>query len=351
MEKVVTRDRRISFGVDRSMFDARQGDPRFVYGNLDRVVSPNLHYHYSAPVCAQRWLDVCDDPEYGHRELLNCIDEVFPQFLRHAQAEGGLAPTLALTSLGPGDGAVDHCILGHMEKQVAVASYCGFDFSFELLCRAIHRLGFGGGFHQNFPIRAVCGDFTDPPECVRNDVDADASRLFSLTGFTLGNFAERSLLSQIEGLMRPGDYLFLDARVHSLGPVPENEPLVGDTRDRAFASYEIPSVKRFVFGPVEVATHATVDDVGIRLDMTRSLTTVPNAINMVIYCEGLDTTMRLTGQRVKRDRLDLAVTTMYRYEDLANWLDRSGFQLVASEQSSGTAFFLLRRREHDVGGS
>ena len=151
--------------------------------------------------------------------------------------------------------------------------------------------------------------------------------------------------------MRPRDYLFLDARIHNLGPVPENKPLNRVRREKAFTSYEIPSVQRFVFGPVEVATQATMEDVEIGLDVTRSVTTVPNAINMVIYCEGLDTTMRLTGLRVKRDRLDLAVTTIYRYEDLESWLVQLGFRLVASERSSGMAFFLLQRREHDVGNS
>lgn len=327
------------------MYDARQGDPKRVYGDLDRVVRPNLKFHYSAPVCAQRWLDVCEDPAYGHHELLSRIDEVFPRLLRLARTDGELAPKVALTSLGPGDGTVDQCILRHLDEQFEVVSYCGFDFSFELLRRAIHRIGLGNGFRRGFPIKAVCGDFTDPREYVWDDEDGNASRLFSLTGFTLGNFPEKDLLSQIEALMRPKDYLFLDARIHGLGLVPDNAPLIRGSGEKAFNSYEIPTVQRFVFGPAEVATQATMEDVDIRLEVNRSVTTVPNAINMVIYCEGLDTVMRLTGQPVKRDRLDLAVTTIYRYEDLANWLVQLGFRLVASELSSGMAFFLLQRRD------
>jgi len=345
---MMTKDNQISFRVDRSMYSAHQGGPRLVYGDLDRVVQPNLQYHYSAPVCAQRWLDVCEDPEYGHGKLLSRIDEIFPRLLRQARTIGELAPGIKLTSLGPGDGSVDLCILHHLDEQMTLESYCGFDFSFELLRRAIHRIGFGSGFRQSFPIQAVCGDFTDPGDCVRDNSGGIVSRLFSLTGFTMGNFEERGLLSRIEATMAPGDYLFLDARIHSLGPVSEDVSLIGVSKEKAFKSYEIPSVRRFVFGPAEVATQATVEDVDICLDVTQSVTSVPNAINTVIYCEGLDTQMRLTGKRVKRDRLDLAMTTMYRFEDLEKWLVQLGFRLVASERSSGMAFFLLQRKDNHV---
>jgi len=143
--------------------------------------------------------------------------------------------------------------------------------------------------------------------------------------------------------MRAGDYLLLDARLHSLGAWPVDRQLTAAEQRATIDGYDIPSVRRFVFGPVEVATHATADDVAFRFDVSRALTTVPNALNVVISCQGLDTTMRLTGERVRRDRLDLAVTTRYHAPDLHAWIGTAGFATVWQQDVSGVSFLLLRR--------
>ena len=89
---------------------------------------------------------------------------------------------------------------------------------------------------------------------------------------------------------------------------------------------------------------ATADQVRIDFDITRSLTGVPDALNLLIYCAELDTTLRLTGEPVRRDRLDLAVTTTYHLPSLARWLASSGaFTQVWHEDADGVAFLLLRR--------
>jgi hypothetical protein len=150
-------------------------------------------------------------------------------------------------------------------------------------------------------------------------------------------------MTQIAQLMRAGDYLFLDARLHGLGEWPETRELTAAERQETVNGYDLRSVREFAFGPVEVATFATAHDVEFRFDLGRALTAVPNALNVVISCTGLDTVMRLTGERVHRDRLELAVTTRYHAPDLHAWIRSMGFATVWQKDVRGVALFLLRR--------
>lgn len=335
--------RAVTFTVDPSMYGSRYAPPRELYGDLDRVVRPDLYYHYSTPICAQRWLDVCEDPAYGHVALLDRVRGVMPDVAGHLRQAAEGRSRVALCSLGPGDGSVDERILEGLAGSFGVASYTGLDFSFELLRRSVHRIAHAPKPSDGFPIRAICGDFTDLSTVTLTPRDGDTIRVFALTGYTLGNYPEEKLLRNIGSLMQEGDFLFLDARLHALGPLPDDlAPLQPDPA-HGEASYAANSVRRFVLGPVEVATTAQVEDVHVSFELARSLTTIPDALNLVIYCTGLDTTLRLTGEPVCRDRLDLAVTTSYHLPHLASWLGETGFDTVWHRAVGDTAFFLLRR--------
>jgi len=330
---------RITFTVDATMYGERNAVPGAVYADLERAVRPDLRYHYANPICAQRWLDVCDDPAYGHEALLKGIEAAAGDLVSALRASG----PVTVISLGPGDGSVDERILRGLADGPGVACYCGVDFSFELLRRAVRRLSTAEGLDGGFPIRAVCADFTG--EQVAGIPASDSSpRLFTLTGFTLGNYREADLLKSIAGLMQPGDHLLLDARLHAFAPLPGDLALLA-VRGGLCDSYDLPSVRRFVFGPAEVATLATADDVRIAIAVDRSVTVVPEAINLVIHCTGLDSSMRLTGAPVRRERLDLAVTTRYRLPALTPWLEAVGFDLAWGKDADDVAFLLLRRQE------
>jgi hypothetical protein len=332
---------RVSFLVDSTMYAQGSTSPRGVYGTLDEVVRTDLFYHYSTPICAQRWLDVCEDPAYGHLELLDRMGVAVPDLAAALASDCGCTH-LSLTSLGPGDGAMDERILRGLDQHFELESYCGLDFSFELLRTSVRRLASADGFRRPFPIHAICGDFTDLSVVDALRRDPGATRLFTLTGFTFGNYPETELARNIRSLMHEGDYLLLDARLHDFGPLPEDMAGFRDRNGAAFGSYDRATVRRFAFGPVEVATTATAEDVHIDYEATRSLTTVANGLNLVIYSTGLDTTMRLTGQQVRRDRLDLAVTTLYHLADLSPWLAEAGFEVVWHRSSGRVAFFLLK---------
>lgn len=334
--------RRVTFLVDPSMYERRNAFPREVYGDLDRVVRPDLHYHYSGPICAHRWLNVCEDPAYGHTQLLDGVDRALPDVIEAMRLDSGGLSRINLASLGPGDGSLDARMLRMLDAEMTVESYCGLDFSIELLRRTVHRIASAEGLHHEFPVTAICGDFTEL-EVTLPDFTPGALRLFTLTGLTLGNYNESELLTQVGKLMRDGDYLFIDGRLHTLGVNPDGISLAPLKREEILRSYDLLSVKEFVFAPAEVATFATSSDVKIEYDITSAVTSVPNALNVVIYCTGLRTTMRLTGKPVERDRLDLAVTTMYNYSDLASWFGTVGFSTVWNSDADGIAMFLLRK--------
>ena len=331
---------RVTFTVDATMYGEQNAVPGAVYADLERAVRPDLRYHYANPICAQRWLDVCDDPAYGHERLLRGIEAATGELV---QALGANGP-VTVVSLGPGDGSVDERLLQGLAAGPGVACYCGVDFSFELLRRAVRRISTAEGLDDDFAIRAVCADFTGPGVRGIPEPDGASPRLFTLTGFTLGNYRESDLLESIGDRMRPADHLLLDARLHGFAPLPPDlSGLAG--RAGLCESYDLPSVRRFVFGPAEVATLATADDVRIAIAVDRSVTVVPEAINLLIHCTGLDTSMRLTGAPVRRQRLDLAVTTRYHRSALQDWLGSVGFDLAWGEQADDVAFLLLRKQE------
>jgi hypothetical protein len=334
--------RRVSLIIDPEMVESATGPPREVYGNVDALVRPDLRHHYATPLGAQRWLDVCDDPGYGHAALLEKVERALPS-LAGALHGDDMLDRLALTSLGPGDGSVDELILRGLGCTFEVSSYCAVDSSLELLLRSLRRIVHAEGLSSSMVVHGVLGDIRGVTSMPRSSPGAPAARLLVLTGFTLGNYPEAELLRGVRALMEPGDHLLLDARLHTFGPLPPDLSGFRRSNGRIFGSYDLPSVRRFVFGPLEVATTAAVDDVTVDFDVTRSVTEVPNALNLLIHCRDLDTVVRLTGQRIVRDRLDLAVTTLYRLPDLLTWFSGAGLEPIWHHADGDVAFFLVRR--------
>lgn len=335
--------REVTLGVDPGMVEAASGVPRDVYGDLDRLVRPDLRHHYATPLGAQRWLDVCADPGYGHATLLTLVDQVLPGVV-DALREDGAGPALSLVSLGPGDGSVDERILKGLSERLSVDSYLAVDSSLELLRRSLRRIAHAGGGPDGLRIHGLLGDIRTATALPVRRERVGAPHLLVLTGFTLGNYPEPELVGGIRNLMGSGDYLLLDARLHHFGPLPEDLTGFREANGKAFRSYDLPSVRRFVFGPVEVATTACVSDVDVDFDVTRSVTCVPNALNLLIHCTDLRTVVRLTEERVQRDRLDLAVTTLYHLPDLLRWLDASGLGPIWHRSTDEVAFLLVKPR-------
>lgn len=333
--------RRVSLAVDPQLVESATGPPSDVYGNVDALVRPDLRHHYATPLGAQRWLDVCADPRYGHASLLEKVDRALPSLTDALRGED-TQDRLELTSLGPGDGSVDERILRGLACAFDIPSYCAVDSSLELLLRSLRRIVHAEGLPASLAVHGVLGDIRAVTEMPHSAPGGPTPRLLVLTGFTLGNYPEMGLLSSVRALMEPGDHLLLDARLHAFGELPRDLSGFRASNGQIFGSYDLPSVRRFVFGPLEVATTAVVDDVTVDFDMTRSVTEVPNALNLLIHCRDLDTVVRLTGERIVRDRLDLAVTTLYDLPDLLTWLNQAGLSVTWHHADGDVAFILVR---------
>ena len=75
----------------------------------------------------------------------------------------------------------------------------------------------------------------------------------------------------------------------------------------------------------------------------RFVTAVPGAVNVLTRCTGLAARMRLTGEVVTREQLDLASTTLYDFESLRDWLAASPLQLRFAARNDGSGVFLLEK--------
>jgi hypothetical protein len=317
--------------VAEHMWSSRTSTAPAVSVDLDTVITLGLRRHYSAALSAARWADLCEDRTYGHHELIAAIIAALPSIGEQVFANGAPGAGFHVVSLGPGDGSVDCEVVRFLDNANRLNSFTGIDLSFELLRRSIRRIAKARAA-RDLPVTALWGDFTDPAAAQLVE-SISGSRVFLLTGFTLGNYEESTLLRSIRAQMRTGDYLVLDARV----------------RDESSADpaalvrhYDADAVNRFVFSPVELATVATTRDVTFGHDLLRRFTVVPNSLNVILYCVGLNTVLRSSGALVQRERVDLAMTTIYVFDDLTAWLATNGFDVTWKENRGGIGLFLMR---------
>jgi Histidine-specific methyltransferase, SAM-dependent len=333
---------RVNFSVDPSMHDEMHSlalEDRS--GRLEHFVRKDLRFHYSGPICARRWISLCEDQSYDHQRLVTLIEAALPELLLALRADAGGPGPVDLVSLGPGSGAIDMRILHGIQARLLLGYYYCLDSSFELLCYAVSRI-LRDRKLRCLKIRAICGDFVKVRSICPPGYSDGHVRMFTLTGFTLGNFNEEELLKQVSLLMSRQDYLLLDAHLHNLAGWNGKRKLSSAERSTLLRYYRPDSVKRFVFGPVETVTHAKASDVPIEYQAIAKKTAIPRAVEIVIYCKSLDTTMRLTGRRIRRQRLDLACTALYGFPDLRNWFDSRGFKTIWCRDAGPVGFFLLR---------
>lgn len=335
---------RVQFVVHRSMYDPGKWDASAdVYFDLSKAVRVDLQHHYSGPICALNWITLCRQPEYGHLDLVDFIDGALPGALKSFRAKNPRINRMDLVSLGPGDGEIDIRLLRNIEEHFELPCYYCLDFSFDLLREAVSRVLEAPSLKNAFRIKAICGDFAEIAGLIRSNDRDETAGLFSLTGFTLGNYSEAKLLQHIAAAMSPSDVLFLDCHLHNLSDWDGLRTLSPHETSSLFAGYSQSLTNRFVFGPVETATLARFTDVLFACETDRKVTTVPHAFNVIIYCRELQTRMRFTDEIVQRDRLDLACTTFYDYGKLLDWFPTVGFQPIWQCSNGSIGLFLLER--------
>jgi hypothetical protein len=344
LSKWTDQNNRIEFDLQQNMFDSERIIPLDdLYMNLDAVLRKDMLCHYSGTVSAMYWIALCRNPEYGHIQLVDLVDRSFPQIVRALRANVTNLTSLSLVSLGPGDGDIDIKILRHLEEGFNVPSYCCIDFSFELLRYAVARVSRAGELKNDFRIQAIWGDFAESNGILNR---AECPRLFTLTGFTLGNYNEADLLGNIGQLMAEHDFLFVDAHLHNQKDCSGQYSDLEQNLTQMLGGYSQAETNRFVFGPVEAITTASSADVIFDRKVNRDMTSVPNALNVTISCKDLRTQMRFANELIERDHLDLATTTFYNFEDLGKWFLIAGFDCVWQKQEGSIALFLLKRSVH-----
>src|SRR5262245_1715056 len=328
--------RPVDFVVDPSVYadSSRFNDEG---ATLEALVRLDLRHHFSGPSGAAYWNALCDAPEYGHHRLVQTIDSAFPELLRETQLASRRRP-MRLVSLGPGNGEIDVRLLAHMERAFDVAAYWCVDSSFELLRCAVSRVANASELRTEFPIEALCADFTQ----VEPRPPRGHAYVLSLLGWTLGNYREAFLVDQLKRWMTPESHLLIDARLWSLNGWNGARELSAEERDAVTRGLTYPARNRFVFGPVEVVTTATAREVTFEHDVNRSVTSVPGALNVVTCCSNLRARMRLTDEPVEREQIPLAATTLYKYDELRSWFGSVGFDVRWSKNAGSIGLFLLR---------
>ena len=209
----------VQFDLDPSIYNGAGNGLDAIYSDLEKAVRLDLRYHYSGPIGARHWLSLCNSRQYGHSTLATVIEAEIPNAL-------GVLKTflparhIELVSFGVGDGDIDRRILRRLQEEFEGVSYVCIDISFELLRHATAHITAECFDKMKTPVRAIWGDFTKIQ--FRSKPCGDSARVFSLTGFTFGNHDESRLMETVDRSLSPGDFLFLDARLHQLGTINGN---------------------------------------------------------------------------------------------------------------------------------
>jgi predicted nucleotide-binding protein with TIR-like domain/histidine-specific SAM-dependent methyltransferase len=319
---------------------------RHLNSDLAQASRLDLKYHYLGAECASYWLALSKHPDYGHRRLGEIIDDSSREILKALSdtARMGDEP-IDLISLGPGDGEIDARLLHRLEQNdIQLDYYYCIDISFDLLQQAVAEVVRSTFLERRFRIKAIHGDFTQLERLKAIYTYDPSVNLFSMLGFTIGNYNEGNLLDALHRAMGSGDFLLMDARCHGQESWDGHTPLSAEEMSSLTRSYRHPINDRFAFGPVESATGLRSDQAVFDYEVgTKRLTVVPRALNIVTYCTNLEAEMRSNGKQVRAERLDLASTTLYSFNDLRDWLATRGFQVTWSKNVRDIGLFLLRK--------
>ncbi|MEN3334289.1 MAG: hypothetical protein V7641_3654 [Blastocatellia bacterium] len=248
-----------------------------------------LKYHYLGVTCAKHWLALCQNYDYGHKELMESITRYFDDVLDECDFGNSFVD---LISLGSGDGQIDVRLLSKLTKKVPnLEYYYCIDISFELLQQAVAHIvecSDKNYFPKRFRIKAIHGDFTALRRLAPIYTFDESLNFFTLNGNTLGNHNEGDLLNAIREGMEVNDLIFLDVRLHRLDDWDGDRKITEEEKQIVMSVYSNPLNTRFAFGPLETATNLSYENVKFAYDINQMITSVPKSINLIIYCNDLN---------------------------------------------------------------
>jgi predicted nucleotide-binding protein with TIR-like domain/histidine-specific SAM-dependent methyltransferase len=299
----------------------------------------DLKYNYLGTLCAANWLDLSEDPTYGHSDLVEVIKSNRETIIESAQLTNS---AVDFVSLGPGDGVIDKYLLFEMQRRCDLRHYYPIDLSFELLQKAVMEILDTRWVLKTFRVKAIHGDFTRL-SVYRPVFNFDpAPNFFCLIGYSFGNHNEAELLGKLREGMGAGDLLLLDVRLHQLGQV-GTKRLNDQTTQTIVVNYHHALNNRFAFGPVETVTVCDFDSVEFLYDVTYQ----PHICTECSQCGDLlqerQHQISAQQQEAESQQTYLTVTTLYDFASLADWFPSKGFQLVWSKAVAQTGLFLVRK--------
>lgn len=305
----------------------------------------DLKYHYLGVTCAPLWIALSGHPDYGHGSLVNILDVCFGEVIDRCNFGDA---DVDLISLGSGDGRIDAILLRKITEKVKNFQYyyC-LDLSFELLQKAVFyivKTVKEGWYKKKFFIKAIQGDFNQLNQLATVFSIDKSANIFTLTGFTLGNFMEPQLLKDISNGMNKGDFLFLDARLHQFKDWDGSSEIMNSQKQLILLGYNNDLNNRFAFGPVDAVTDISSKEVKFDYETNSEVTVVPKAFNLITYCKDLEGKIIGTGEVFHIDRLNLTSTTYYDYDELRKWLETRGFDLKWDKKIDNVGLFLLQKR-------
>jgi hypothetical protein len=321
----------------------------------------SLKYHYVGTWMTEYWVEVCNDPDYGHEAIMKLVANDTLNMIKKA---GPTSKALNVVSLGTGNGKIDVILLETLRYLFEVHFYHLIDISIDLLQLAVdvlvtYQLHKRKTTLAELRLKAIVGDFEDNLDDLKPFIDRSNPVLFTLLGYTLGNSDEEKTMLALHRAMGPSDLLLVDARLHEGGPSVQAGSLTPAQKEAMERPYSSTAVKRFAFGPVEVASKFQCNP--DRFNFERSIRVgaegpVPASINLFISCSGLceddafrrwflDDMDQGLARNMGHDALKLARVTYYDDASLAAWFEAKGFTIADRATRNDTGMFLLKKAE------
>jgi L-histidine Nalpha-methyltransferase len=177
-------------------------DVRDGFGGLFKELPPKHLYDDRG---SQLFDDICTLDEYYPTRTERAILEASAPEI--AERTGGTE----LVELGSGTAAKTRVLLDAMQAAGNLQSYVPFDIADTVVRETAHAIS--SEYPELGSVNGVVGDFEHHLHLIPPPPD-DSPRVVALLGGTLGNFvppSRHTLLRNIAGLLRPGDYALLGA--------------------------------------------------------------------------------------------------------------------------------------------
>jgi Histidine-specific methyltransferase, SAM-dependent len=335
----------------QEMADAiRKGDP------LD------LKFHYVGTRMAEYWMEVCKEDTYGHDFLTAVTSRAIEPIVKAAELEG----RINFASLGAGDGKADIVFLDKLQRHLDLDMYLPVDISLDLLQTAVAAVMKAPSLRtddRNFRMKPILADFERNLSSIEPFLTYDSTPNFDfLTGYTLGNAPEQTVIEALHRLMRPDDLLLVDARLHDAGEITDDRQLTKDLEARLKAPYSSPAVQKFAFGPVQIASDFAVshEDIEFSHEIHVGRTTsVLHGVDVSLICKGLEKSDAFKKsplgedggwlQRFRPRPLQLAAVTYYDFDALGKWFANRGFKVVWQQKEGDVGLYAMRVSGHQSG--